>query len=205
MLTIRSFVKAKNLIFVLTQFLFFGLLNSADPLSLTRGLTENSVVLPQVGSNSQVTSYVQGSAANGQSVTNLFSNSARSEVEDFLDFLKKVEGVPSNLVFPVVQDDEATFKTKSTALLSELDKLMSDPKNLRENWVNQVRKHLKVKSGFSDWFKSINSRIERLEASVVAIQKALGSEKIGKATDQVTRSVAAVRPASQAQATRQMR
>ena len=205
MLTIRSFVKAKNLIFVLTQFLFFGLLNSADPLSLTRGLTENSVVLPQVGSNSQAISYVQGSAANGQSVANLFSNSARSEVEDFLDFLKKVEGIPTNLVFPVAQDDEATFKTKSTALLSELDKLMSDPKNLRENWVNQVRKHLKVKSGFSDWFKSINSRIERLESSVVAIQKTLGSEKIARAAEQVTRSVAAVRPASQAQATRQMR
>lgn len=205
MLTIRSFVKAKNLIFVLTQFLFFGLLNSADPLSLTRGLTENSVVLPQVGSNSQAISYVQGSAANGQSVANLFSNSARSEVEDFLDFLKKVEGIPTNLVFPVAQDDEATFKTKSTALLGELDKLMSDPKNLRENWVNQVRKHLKVKSGFSDWFKSINSRIERLESSVVAIQKTLGSEKIARAAEQVTRSVAAVRPASQAQATRQMR
>lgn len=185
--------------------MFFGLLNSADPLSLTRGLTENSVVLPQVGSNSQAISYVQGSAANGQSVANLFSNSARSEVEDFLDFLKKVEGIPTNLVFPVAQDDEATFKTKSTALLGELDKLMSDPKNLRENWVNQVRKHLKVKSGFSDWFKSINSRIERLESSVVAIQKTLGSEKIARAAEQVTRSVAAVRPASQAQATRQMR
>lgn len=186
-------------------FLFFGNLNSAEDLTLTRAMPQSTTVQTQMGPNVENPLLVQRPVGGGQSIVKTFSSSARSEIEDFLDFLKKVEGVPAGLDFPVAQDDEATFKTKSTALLGELDRLMSDQKNLREGWVNQIRKHLKVKTGFSDWFNSINSRIERLETSVVAIQKILGSEKIGRALDQATRSVAAVRPAIASEATRQMR
>ncbi len=127
-----------------------------------------------------------------KSVLNTLENSTRNEIDDFFDFLKKVNGLPSTLIFPSDGDDDATFKTKSVALFKELDRLLDDPKNVGENWAKQIKKHLKVKSGFSQWMNSMSSRMDRLEAAVSKIEKSIGPETLEKvsSTNQPTRSLA---------------
>lgn len=110
-----------------------------------------------------------------------FSQSTREEREEFFDFLRRLKGVPQNLDFPASTDDDTAFESKSVAVLTELDRQMSDPNINQANWVRRTAKHLKVKSGFSEWFKSINARMKNLEHDVAAIKRTLGSRNMTKA------------------------
>lgn len=124
----------------------------------------------------------------GPSAIKVFSRATREEREEFFDFLERLKGVPESFVFPKEGDDQETFDTKSVALLAEIDRHISDPGLSGSNWARRTRKHLKVKSGFSEWFKSINGRIKNLEQDVASIKKIVGSAKMSKGSSSATQS-----------------
>lgn len=101
----------------------------------------------------------------------IFGDSPREEQENFFDFIKGLKGIPDSLKFPDTADDDGLFTKKALAALKEIDTYLVDANDGNSNWVRRVIKNLKVKSGFSNWIKSINQRLSTLETRVDEIYK----------------------------------
>jgi hypothetical protein len=99
----------------------------------------------------------------------VFGSTPREEQESFFDFLRTLKDLPSDLVFPDPDDDDATFAQKSTSLLTQIDTYLNDPKLASQNWVRRTIKNLKVKAGFSNWVQSMNQRLTAVETRVNSI------------------------------------
>lgn len=101
----------------------------------------------------------------------IFGDSPREEQENFFDFIKGLKGIPDSLKFPDTADDDNLFTQKALTALKEIDTYLVDTSDGNSNWVRRVVKNLKVKSGFSNWIKSINQRLSALETRVDEIYK----------------------------------